>query len=372
MTLPSQDEYKKRMTECDEQIQTLKAKITVINDEKRSKKYNNKQSNEGKTIEVEGKNFKQLLNEKNVLRDEKKEHDDQIEKLNQKMTSINTDLRKLEKFVDKSLKTTADVDKALEKLEYKLTTETIPVQQQKELYKRQKFLEKSKQYYDTFESLQEKLSGIKAEQYEIKGKSFELGKQIKEYNDVLDKMNTEFKSKQNDRTELETALNKLESKVQEIKAEIGKIFEKKNEIREQYYKSQQDYYTQQDTIYYYQYLQEQKDYLIQQEEERKAREAEELKEKLRKEAEEKKKEEEKLERKNNMPNPYEEDIRTCGYLITQLRLKKRDHESLTVKAEAELKRKQEDAERRKEIERKQEEGKIQIFEKEDDVGWFNL
>lgn len=367
LTLPSQEEYKNRMKDCDDQIQSLRAKITAINDEKRSKIFNNKQSNEGKTIEVEGKNFKQLLSEKNKIRDERREYDELAEKLNQKMTSINDDLRKLNKFVDKSLHTVEAVDKELDKLEYKLTTETIPVAQQKELYKKQKFLKNSKQYYATFESLQDKLNKIKDEHYETKGKSFKLGKQIKEYNEVLDKMNTEFKSKQNNRAELDEALNKLEAKVQDIKAEIGKLFEKKNEIREQYYKAQEEYYTQQDFIAYYQYLQEQKDYLIHLDNERKQREAEELKEKLRKEAEEKRKEEEKLERKKNMPNPYEEDIRSCGYLITQLRLKKRDHEALSVKAEADAKRRQEDAERKKEIEKKQEEGKILIFEKESDI-----
>ena len=367
LTLPSQEEYRNRMKDCDDQIQNLRAKITSINDEKRSKVFSNKQSNEGKSIEVEGKNFKQLLTEKNKIRDEKRELDEHVEKLNQKMTSINDDLRKLNKFVDKSLHTVEDVDKELGKLEYKLTTESIPVAQQKELYKKQKFLEKSKQYYSTFESLQQKYGVIKTEHYETKGKSFELGKQIKEYNEVLDKMNIEFKSKQSNKEELKESLNKLESKVQEIKAEIGKLFEKKNEIREQYYKSQDEYYTQLDTIAYYQYLQEQKDYLIYLDNERKQREAEELKEKQRKEAEEKKKEEEKLERKKNMPNPFEEDIKTCGYLITQLRLKKRDYEALSVKAEADIKRRQEDVERKKEIEKKQEEGKILIFEKENDV-----
>mmetsp|Transcript_40525 Transcript_40525/g.46480 ORF Transcript_40525/g.46480 Transcript_40525/m.46480 type:complete len:659 (-) Transcript_40525:48-2024(-) len=357
---PSEEEYAKRMRECDDEIQVLRTKISTINDEKKQKTSNRRQERDGQVVETKGKNFKQLVDEKKSLQSERRGHEETIEKCNSQMAKINEDLRKINKFVDKSCPTLADVDKEIKKIEYKLTTETIPPQKEKEMFKHQKFLEKSKPYYETFEKLNAKMAKLKEQHFEARGKSIELGKKIKEYNTILDEMNEEFKSKKELQDKHSEELQKLEDKIQVVKTEIGKLFEKKNEIREQHYKEKFNYEAQLEELAYYDYLKVQQGYLIAEEKER-----------LKQEAEVKRKEEEKLERKKNMPNPYEEEIKSIGYLITQLRLKKRDYESMVARAESEAIRRQEEAERRKEIEKQQAEGRILIVQNKKAGNQFN-
>lgn len=358
LPVPSEEEYAKQMKECDDKIQELRSKITAINDEKRAvttTRKQEKQEQQEPGAEVEGKNFKELLSEKQKLVNKRKELNEIVEKQNESMSVINEDIRKLNKYIDKGCKTKEDVDKKIKELNKTLTTESVSVVKEKEMFKQVQFLEKSKPYYETYELLQKKLDASKAKLFEAKGEVGTLSKKIKSYNKTLDEMNEEFKSKKELKDKYGHELDKLEAKIQDIKKEIGELYEKKTQIREEHYKQKFNYESQLEEINYHQYLKGQKDHLLAQEKER-----------LKKEAEEKRKEEEKLEKKRNMPNPFEDEINLCAYLITQLKLKKRDHESSLSKFEAEAKRREEDAERKKEMVKRQEEGKIQIYQKEDD------
>ena len=80
---PEKEEYAKHMKECDDKIQDLRSKITAINDQKRAVLTNRKQeSGKDNEIEVEGKNFKQLVSEKRALVDERKELNTELDKQN--------------------------------------------------------------------------------------------------------------------------------------------------------------------------------------------------------------------------------------------------------------------------------------------------
>lgn len=304
---------------------------------------------------MEGKTFKELVSERNAVQNERKELNEIIEKQNDKMANINEQIRKMSKNIDKGCKTLEDVEAKIREINYKMTTETIPVAKEKELFKQVQFLEKSKQYYDVFETLQKKLKAIKDQNFESKGQMSGLTRKLKGYQKKLDEMASEMKSKKELKDKFSEELSKWEEKVQEIKKEIGKLFEKKNEIKEQHYKEKFSYECQQEEIRYYEYLQHQKQLLIEEE-----------KEKQRQIAEEKKREEEKLEKMKSMPNPFEDEINLCAYLISQLRLKKRDYENFVNKVELEAKQKEEEEERKKEIEKQHEAGKIQIYQKEED------
>ena len=359
LPIPSEEEYARQMKECDDKIQELRSKITSINDEKRAVTTTRKQERDEQVqepgAEVAGKNFKELLSEKQKLVNQRKELNEIVEKQNESMSTINEDIRKLNKYIDKGCKTKEDVDEKIKELNKTLTTESIPVTKEKEMFKQVQFLEKSKPYYDTYEVLQKKLTAAKDKLHEAKGQVGALSKKIKSYNKTLDEMNEEFKSKKELKDKYSSELDKLEAKIQDIKKEIGELYEKKTQIREEHYKQKFNYESQLEEIRYHEYLKGQKDHLLAKEKER-----------LKKEAEQKRKEEEKLEKKRNMPNPFEDEINLCAYLITQLKLKKRDHENSIVKLEAEAKRREEDAERKKEMEKRQEEGKIQIHQKEED------
>jgi len=357
--LPSGDEYAKYMRDCDEQIQQLRHKITEINDQKKQKSVTKREeqyeNNKEEVVDTQGKSFKQLCNERNKLQNERKELNEVAEKFNSKMEVINTEIRKVSKNIDLSMKTEVDVDEKIEDLNHTLTTQTIPVAKQKELFKKVQFLEKSKPHYKTFELLQAKLKEAKGNQYKEKLKIWELTKQIKGYKHTLDVMNEENKAKRQDKDKFSEELQKLEDKVHDVKKEIGTLFEKKNEIREQHYKKLFTHEVQKEQIAYYQHLQLQKDHLIAKN-----------KEQMKYVEEKQRQEEEKLEKMKSMPNPFSDEINQCAYLISQLRLKKRDHENYIVKAEMEVKRREDDAERKKEIEKKEEEGKIQVYQKEED------
>jgi hypothetical protein len=259
------------------------------------------------------------------------------------------------KLLDKSLKTEKEVDAKIKELDTELTTTSMSVAKERDMRKMVKFLEKSKQYYATFEALNAKLKAAKNAQYETKGKISELSKKIKKYNKTLDQMNEEFKSQKENKEEFKAELDKLEAKVQDVKKQIGDLFEKKNEIREQHYKNKFLYEAQLEELNYYDYLQRQKDQLLA---EQKAKERE--------EAEAKRQIDEKQQKKEEMPNPFQDEIGQCGYLITQLKMKKRDHESFVVKLEAESKKREIEEERKKEIEKQAQEGKIQVYQKEED------
>lgn len=356
LQLPSEQEYAKHMQECDDKIQELRTKITSINDEKRAKITNKKQDRtENPEIESSGKNFKQLVGEKNKLVNERRELNEITEKLNHKLTAVTEEMRKMNKFIDKECNTVEEVEKKIKLLNKKMTTESLPVAKEKEVFKQIQFLEKSRPFYEDYEHLRKKQKAIKDQIFEEKGKIGKLSKTIKSYNTTLDEMNEEFKSKKENTDTFKSDLEKLENKVQDIKKEIGVLFEKKNEIREQHYKQKFNYECQVELQNYYDYLQEQKDELQREEKER-----------LKQEAEVKRKEDEKLEHKKNMPNPFADEINQCGYLITQLRLKKRDHDTTIAKAEIEAQRREMEEERKKEIEKQQEAGKILIHTKEED------
>ena len=354
---PSGEEYAKRMKACDDKIQDLRSKITEINDKKRLVTSTKRKESEKSTteIKVKGKTFKELLNEKLALEKQRKELNELLEKQDHGAAKVHSDMRKLNKFIDKDLKTVDAVDRLIKELENESMTTTMPVAKEKEMFKRMKFLEKSKQYYTTFEGLQKKSKTFKDHIYETKGKINALSKKIRKYNNTLDSMNEEFKSKMKLKDKFSEELDTLEEKIQEVKKEIGTLFEKKNEIREQHYKERFNYEAQLEEIEYHKYLQRQLDELIANQ-----------KRKEKEDAEKQRKEEEKLEKRKNMPNPYIDEINNCAYLITQLRLKKRDHENYLAKLEADRKRKEDDIERKKEIEKQQEEGKIIIHHKKED------
>ena len=156
---PSEKEYGDKMRACDEKIQELRNKITAINDQKRAITSNKRRENQDKEseIQVEGKNFKQLLNEKNEIYEEVKVLKEEQKKQNDAMTKVNADIRKLQKFIDSNYKNPDEVLERTAALEYELTTTTMTSAQEKEMRKQKKFLEKSIQYYGDYESLQKKL-----------------------------------------------------------------------------------------------------------------------------------------------------------------------------------------------------------------------
>lgn len=355
--VPSSEEYAKHMKDCDDQIQELRSKITSINDKKRAVTSSRKQENhkEGE-IDHQGKNFKQILGEKMKLINQRKELNNVLESHNQAMGKINEDLRKMSKFIDKDLHTIQDVDKTIKEINKELQTTSMPVAKEKEMYKRVTFLEKSKQYYEIFEGLRNKVKVHKDKIYETKGAISKLGKPIKQYNAILDELNNEQKSKMENKDKISSELEQLEEKVQEVKTQIGALFEKKNEIREQHYKSKFLYEHQLEEIAYYDYLAQKLDKLKAQEKER-----------LKQEAEVQKREEEKIEKKKTMANPFQNEINMCVYLITQLKLEadgKRRHEEHEKINELLKERTKEQME---EIKRKEEEGKIQVYQKEEDI-----
>jgi hypothetical protein len=230
-----------------------------------------------------------------------------------------------------------------------MDTGAYSVTKQNGMLKTIKFLSESKKYYDIYENVNKNYESSKEQLFEAKGKIKVLSVKLKEYNTVLDGMNAEFKSKQEMGGKFKEELDGLEEKVQAVKTEIGELFEQKNQIREEHYKAKFQYEHQFEEIEYYKYLTHQKDRLVKEEKER-----------LKKIEDEKRREKERLERQQNMPNPYEDDILQTQYLITQLKLKKRDFETNIGKYEADQKRREEDLSRKKEIEKRQEEGKIEV------------
>ena len=349
---PSQEEYAGKMQECDDKMQELRSKITEINDKKREITSSNKEKLKGQHVEVQGKSFKELLGEKNETVAKSRELKDIIDKQNKKMDKLKIEMDKMSKSIDVKCKTIEDVDKKIAALEKSMDTGSYSTSKQNGMLKQIKFLNDSKKFYSIFEKVNGNFEECKQIIFDTRKKKKTLSEKISEYNAILDEMNKDFKSKKELSDKFKEDLDKLEDKVQGIKKEIGELFEKKKEIREQHFKSKFDYEAQQEELGYFEYLKHQKDKLLKEE-----------REKQRQIEEEKRKEKEKEERQANMPNPYEDDMSQIQYLITQLKLKKRDFENNVTRQEAEQKRMTEDLERKKEIEKKAEEGKIQVHHK---------
>lgn len=350
---PLKDEYTKNMQHLDDEIKSLIEKIKEINKEKdqvfKRGIEEAKAKIEGEDLaKEEGKSFKDLVAERNGHLEKKREIDAQSKKDKDRLDQVQTEIRIIMKNINPKCKTVEKVTERIKEINKTIQTETINAKQEKDYYKEMTFLEKSKKYVQKLEKIEPELETLKeaVKGYEKKAKVHR--KEINKINQILDAKAEENKKRKEISTEKKADLDLLEEKVQKVKAQIKEIEIRKDEAREEYYRRKYEYECQRSQITHVDRLHRRKNDLIKAEEEKK------------------KQEEEKRAQRESMPNPYEDDISTCDFLIRYCRKIAADKEKKETKVQKDSERKEESVKKAEEFQKLADQGKIMFVKPKED------
>lgn len=345
---PLKEEYIKNMQHLDDQIKACIEKIKDINKEKEQvykrgvEESKEKMEAEG-VKDDEGKTFKELVAERNAVLDKKKSIDAQIKKEKEQLEKVQYELNALQKFTDSKLKTAEAVEDRIKDIEKTIQTETITPKQEKEFYKEITFLKKSVKYTEKAEKLHPERQTLRDHVRTLEGKAKAFRKEINKINLILDVKAEENKKRKEISQEKKADLDLLEEKVQKIKEEIREVEVRKDEAREEYYKNKYEYENQKSLIAHIDRMHRRKNTLIKAEEEKK------------------KAEEEKKAERESMPNPNEDDISTCDFLIRYCKKIIKDREQKETNVKKDTERKEEAAKKEEEFKKMADNGKIMFI-----------
>lgn len=345
---PTKEEYIKNMQHYDDKIKQCIEKIKNINKDK-EQVYKRGVEESKARMEAEGvkdepgKSFSDLVKERNGHIDKKKTYDAQVKEEKDKLDKINADFAAMTKQTKGDYKTVKAVTDRIETIERTIQTETITPKQEKEYYKEISNLKKSIKYVEKAEKNAPEREKLKTSIKSLEKKAKEHRKEINRLNTLLDVKAEENKKRKEISGEKKVELDALEEKVQKVKAEIKEIEIQKDEARELYYKKKYEYECQKSQVQHIDRLHKRKNDLIKAEEERK------------------KHEEEKRAERDAMPNPYEDDISTCDFLIRYCKKLLKDREQKDTKTHKDTERKEESAKKSEQFLKQAEEGKIQFI-----------
>jgi len=349
---PTKEEYIKGMEALDDEIKELIEKIKQIRSEKDEiftrgvEESKAKAAAEGVT-KYEGKSFKELVEEKRALMNENNQYMEKINKARAIIDSVTNEVKAIQKNIDPKYKTVKAVNERIKDVDTTIQTSTISSKQEKDYYKEIAFLKKSIKYVEKLE----KIRDTKKLREEVKANNKEskaLREKIAKYNNILDIMNEEFKERKKISGEKKEELQKLDAKMDSIREEIKAVEVRKDEAREDYYKRKYEYECQKEQIYALDRQHRRKKDLLKFEEEKK------------------KKEEEKKAERDSMPNPFEDDISTCDFLIRFCKKIIKDREQKETKVIKDTETKEELAKKAEEFKKQAEEGKIMFIKSKEE------
>lgn len=192
----------------------------------------------------------------------------------------------------------------------------------------------------------EKIPDFKETKEVIRGlekKSKALRMDVAKINQVLDAKAEENRKRKEISTEKKTELDALEEKIKTIREEIKTVEVRKDEAREEYYKKKYEYEIQKANVMHIDRMHKRKNDLIKYDQEKKL------------------KEEEKKAERDALPNPHEDDISTCDFLLRFCRKLVKDRESKDTKVIKATETKEDLAKKAEEFKKQAEEGKIMFI-----------
>lgn len=348
---PLKEEYIKNMQHLDDEIKALIEKIKKTRADKEEVYQRGREESKAKAdaegTKNEGKSFKELVDEKKALFEKKKALDAESKKEKDICNKANNDRNALKKHVNPKFKTAKAVNSRIKDIEKTILTQSNTAKQEKEYYKEIDFLKKSVKYTEKLEKIPNTdKNWDKAKALDKKSKK--LRDEIRKINDLLDTMNEEFQKRKELSEEKKTELQAFNDKMDKIREEIKTVEVRKDEAREEYYKRKYEYECQKAAIVHTDRIHRRKAKLLQIEEEKK------------------KAEEAKRAERDAMPNPFEDDISTCDFLIRYCKKLIRDREQKETKVQKDTVAKEEQAKKAEEFKKQAEDGKILFIKPKDE------
>uniref|UniRef100_A0A7S3NTB7 Uncharacterized protein n=1 Tax=Euplotes crassus TaxID=5936 RepID=A0A7S3NTB7_EUPCR len=156
-------------------------------------------------------------------------------------------------------------------------------------------------------------------------------------------MSAENKKRKELSEDKKVELKKFDEKMDKIREQIKEVEKKKDEAREEYYKLKYEFECQKASIIHVDRMYRRKNTLLKIEEDKK------------------KAEEAKRAERDAMPNPFEEDISTCDFLIRFCKKLVRDRTQKESKVQKDTQAKEDLAKNAEEIKKQEEEGRIMFI-----------
>ena len=342
---PLKEDYIKTMQSLDDGIKSLIDNIKDIRQQKDDVYNKGVEENKSKLAEEgfkeEGKTFKELVSERNAIMDKKKALDVEIKKEKDKFESVQLDIKAIQRHTNPKYKTTKAVEDRIKEVEMTVQTETIGAKQEKEYYTEISFLKKSIKYVERLEKIpdtKEKREATKALEKKAKALRFEVAK----INQVLDIKAEENRKRKEISLDKKTDLDLLEEKIKKIREDIKVVEVQKDEGREDYYKRKFEYEIQKAQVMHVDRMNRRKNDL------------------LKYEAEKAIKDEEKKAERDALPNPFEDDISTCDFLLRFCKKIIKDREQKETKVLKDSETKEVLEKRAEEFKKQAQDGKIQV------------
>lgn len=343
---PTKEEYVKGMQKLDDEIKALIEKIKKTRAEKEEVFQRGREESKAKAeaegTKNEGKSFKELVEEKRALITKKKALDEKSKKEKAICNKAQGDFKALQKNVNPKFKTAKEVNRRIKDVEKMILTETNSAKQEKEYYKEIDFLKKSIKYVEKLEKVPDTKKNWEAAK-ELDKQSRKLRHEIAQINELLDTMNEEFQKRKEMSEDKKVELKAFDEKMDKIREGIKEVEKKKDEAREQYYKLKYEFECQKASIIHVDRMHRRKATLLKIEEDKK------------------KAEEAKRAERDAMPNPFEDDISTCDFLIRFCKKLVRDREQKDNKVQKDTQAKEDQAKNIEEIKKQEEEGKIMFI-----------
>ncbi|CAI2362050.1 unnamed protein product [Moneuplotes crassus] len=339
---PTKDEYIKGMQKLDDEIKALIEKIKKTRADKEEVFQRGREESKAKAdaegTKNEGKSFKELVEEKRALIAQKKELDEKSKKEKAICKKAQEEFKSLQKNVNPKFKTTKEVNRRIKDVEKFILTETNSAKQEKEYYKEIDFLKKSIKYVEKLEKVPDtKENWNNARDLDKKCKKFRH--EISQIDALLDIMSAENKKRKELSEDKKVELKKFDEKMDKIREQIKEVEKKKDEAREEYYKLKYEFECQKASIIHVDRMYRRKNTLLKIEEDKK------------------KAEEAKRAERDAMPNPFEEDISTCDFLIRFCKKLVRDRTQKENKVQKDTQAKEDLAKNAEEIKKQEEEGR---------------
>ncbi len=343
---PTKDEYVKGMQNLDEEIKTLIEKIKKTRAEKEEVYQRGREESKAKAeaegTKNEGKSFRELVDEKKALFEKKKALDEKSKKEKTICNQAQNDLKALQKNVNPKLKTAKAVNSRVKDIEKTIQTSTISAKQEKEYYKEISFLKKSLKYVEKLEKIPDtKKNWEAAKAFDKESRKYRT--EIAKINNLLDTMNEEFQKRKEMSEDKKVELKAFDEKMDKIREGIKAVEVRKDEAREEYYKKKYEFEVQKASVIHVDRIHKKKAYLLKIEEDKK------------------KEEEAKRAERDAMPNPFEDDISTCDFLIRYCKKLIRDREQKETKVAKDSETKEELAKKAEEFKKQADEGKIMFI-----------